>query len=492
MINVIHKHGHSFKGLAQYLLHDVGAESSQRVAWTHTVNLSTDDPRVATRVMIATAQRQGELKAAAGVPKTGRKSAKHVMHYTLSWHREEQGELTKEDMLQAALASLEYLGTKEGEVLGQDKHAEPIVARRTQFADEHQAVIVCHEGELGDDGQPKAPHVHLMLNRVHPERGVMLPDHNDYRRLSRWALDYREAQGRAHYCPKRVHHAALRAQGYATSDRRKSRQQYELEKAQRLAKEQSRDADAERIEALRQKVADLASQRAAMRTKHREAIHALEDKFKAQQQRGRDETAAKILAARRELLASYKPREAALLERQAAERGAFEEAQKTLKGRVAEGWKAVTTKEWMRDELRTRPLHAMKDAFTLAFSSGLQRQQLDRFHRREAKELLVERKAQERLQARGLRARNRAVDEQRRARYITDRIDLLLMQRMEAAKLRAEWRSLQSARRGVVVSLAASPRQPGRGADRDAQVFIDRMRARREERRRDRDRDRGR
>ena len=475
MINVIHKHGHSFKGLGAYLLHDVEAESDDRVAWTHSVNLATDDPDVAVKVMIATAKAQDQLKADAGVATTGRRSNKHVMHYSLSWHRDESNELTKDEMLQAALASMEFLGTKEGEVLGKDKNGTPIVAKRTQFADEHQAVIVCHEGEIGADGQPKAPHVHVMLNRVHPEHGVMLPDTNDYRRLSTWALGYRQAQGNEHLCPKRVKHAAMQAQGFATSDRRKSRQQYELEQAQKKANAEKDASKAKRLEEMRQKAAELAAKREQMRDEHRQKVHELEDQLKAKTQSTRDATAAAIRETKARLRNDYAPRHASLFERHAAEKQAFDEAQKTLRGRVAESWKALKAREWMRG-LRDQPLGAVRGAFSLAFSAGLQRQQLEKFHAREEQRLRVERQNQERERARTLQKERRSREQEQQRQYLLDRADTLLQQRVEAAKQRAEWRDLQLERRDLMADL-----QPKRRMGQDAvQAAIDRVEQARE------------
>src|SRR5690606_30720533 len=106
MISVVTQHGTSFKGLTAYLMHDIGSrDSAERVAWTHTHNLATDDPQKAWKVMASTAKSQAELKAEAGVKNTGRKSNAHVMHYVLSWHPKEHGEYRREDMIDAALAS---------------------------------------------------------------------------------------------------------------------------------------------------------------------------------------------------------------------------------------------------------------------------------------------------------------------------------------------------------------------------------------------------
>jgi hypothetical protein len=64
--------GKSFKGAGQYYLHDKKADSAERVAFTHTLNLPTDDPELALRHMAYTAMHQDEIKARAGVKATGR------------------------------------------------------------------------------------------------------------------------------------------------------------------------------------------------------------------------------------------------------------------------------------------------------------------------------------------------------------------------------------------------------------------------------------
>ena len=65
--------GHSFNGALRYYLHDKGAQTQDRLAWTATRNLGTDNVDTARRVMIATANRADDLKKAAGVAATGRK-----------------------------------------------------------------------------------------------------------------------------------------------------------------------------------------------------------------------------------------------------------------------------------------------------------------------------------------------------------------------------------------------------------------------------------
>ena len=92
MIPDIAKRGASFKGALAYYLHDKKLEgererfTSERVAWTETRNLATNNPEMAGKVMAATAMDADRLKRDAGVRNTGRKSDQSVYAYTLSWH----------------------------------------------------------------------------------------------------------------------------------------------------------------------------------------------------------------------------------------------------------------------------------------------------------------------------------------------------------------------------------------------------------------------
>jgi len=59
--------GRSFKGVGQYLLHDKEATSSERVTFTETLNLPTDNARSAIANMIDTATHADDIKRRAGV-----------------------------------------------------------------------------------------------------------------------------------------------------------------------------------------------------------------------------------------------------------------------------------------------------------------------------------------------------------------------------------------------------------------------------------------
>lgn len=112
--------GSGFGGLARYL------HSGDRVAWAEARNLPTTDPDLVPAMMRSTALLSRRVKDP-------------VLHYSISWPEYEQ--LHREDMLQVADRTLADLGLAE-----------------------HQAVIVAHDDTAH-------PHIHVMVNRVHPASG---------------------------------------------------------------------------------------------------------------------------------------------------------------------------------------------------------------------------------------------------------------------------------------------------------------------------------
>lgn len=172
MVPDVSKAGHSFKGAMAYYLHDKRQDAAsphlataERVAWTETRNLAADGPHTATRIMIATAARADELKAAAGIKSTGRKSTAHVYAFSLSWAANEVEGLDRAEMVRAADAALKFMK-----------------------ADHLQAVIVCHTDR-------DHPHVHVILNRVQDD-GRMWSSSNDFHKFSDWANRYERDNGK--------------------------------------------------------------------------------------------------------------------------------------------------------------------------------------------------------------------------------------------------------------------------------------------------------
>jgi hypothetical protein len=164
--------GRSFAKLAAYLLHDPDkATTKERVAWTHTLNLASDDPALAVDEMLWTYRGADWLKERAGVRAGGRPLEFPVKHFSLNWHPSEKP--SREQMIKAVEDFLHSFGWQD-----------------------HQALITRH-----DDKQHH--HVHVMLNAVHPETGRALNASFERRWAQRWALDYERQNGRI-FCEERL------------------------------------------------------------------------------------------------------------------------------------------------------------------------------------------------------------------------------------------------------------------------------------------------
>jgi hypothetical protein len=171
MIVKISSSGASFKGLSTYLTHDPNANTAERVAWTHTLNLANDHVPSAVDEMVWTARNAELLKQEAGVRAGGRSTENPVKHVSLNWAPDDNP--TREHMIETGKGFLKHMKWEE-----------------------HQAVFVAH-----DDKSHR--HVHIMLNTVHPETGLCLNDSFEQRRAQAWALDYEREQGRI-YCEQRL------------------------------------------------------------------------------------------------------------------------------------------------------------------------------------------------------------------------------------------------------------------------------------------------
>ncbi len=162
--------GRRFAALARYLLHGRSGEESQRVAWTAGRNLGTDDPELAALMMQGTADRHARVRSP-------------VYHLTISFDRDDP--VTPEKMQAVADRVLADLGLSE-----------------------HQALMVAHQDR-------SHPHVHIMVNRVHPETGVAWDRWQDQPQIQRTLrelereLGLREVAGRlyqldGHESPERA------------------------------------------------------------------------------------------------------------------------------------------------------------------------------------------------------------------------------------------------------------------------------------------------
>jgi hypothetical protein len=129
----IARSGSNFAGLGKYL-----GERQARVEWTTSRNIMTDDPRFAALIMQATADQN-------------RLVSKPVYHVSISWAPEDHP--TRAQMEEAADRMRERLGLHD-----------------------HQAVMVAHNDQ-------QYAHLHMMINRVHPETGAAWSSWQDHRRV---------------------------------------------------------------------------------------------------------------------------------------------------------------------------------------------------------------------------------------------------------------------------------------------------------------------
>lgn len=170
--------GRSFKGVTAYVTHDAPAPGQEakpttddRVEWTETRNLASDRPADAWRIMAATAKAAPGLKRLAGVPGAGRKAAKPVYHYALSWKPGESPD--RAEMNRAVDESLKKLGMED-----------------------RQALVVAHN-------DTPHRHVHVIVNRVDPETGRTAGIGHDRLKLANWAERWERERGKLQ-CPARA------------------------------------------------------------------------------------------------------------------------------------------------------------------------------------------------------------------------------------------------------------------------------------------------
>lgn len=140
----------SFRVLARYLVEGRAEEAENRVAWVASRNLPTDDPELAARIMRASAAQNVRVK-------------EPVYHVALSF---DPGDVVDR-------AAMERVADRVLETLG---------------LQEHQVLIVAHADR-------DHPHVHLLINRVHPETGKVWSRWQDYPAIQRVLREEEEALG---------------------------------------------------------------------------------------------------------------------------------------------------------------------------------------------------------------------------------------------------------------------------------------------------------
>jgi relaxase-like protein/DNA relaxase TraI-like protein len=151
--------GRRFAALARYLLYGRSGEETERVAWASGRNLGLDDPELAAVLMQAVAEQNPRVESP-------------VYHLTINFDPADP--VTQERMQAVADRVLADLGLAE-----------------------YQALLVAHQDRAH-------PHVHIMVNRVHPETGVAWDRWQDRPRIERTLralereLGLRQVRGRLH------------------------------------------------------------------------------------------------------------------------------------------------------------------------------------------------------------------------------------------------------------------------------------------------------
>ncbi len=413
MIPKIHAKGHSFAGAANYVLHDKGrATTDDRVEWTETLNLATQDPHVAWRIMVATALDQNRLKEQAGVKATGRKSSAHVLHYTLSWHEEEAEGLTREEMLHAAKESLAVLGRKAKGTT------------RQQFAIEHQALIVCHNDE-------PQPHVHIIVNRVHPEHGIMLTTSKDRLNLSRWAEAYERERGKI-LCEERVKNNEARDKGeYVRGEKDKPQHIHELEE------KHADRPDADRIRQ-EQREKDLALTRHTRETKqrHKDAWKKLRDGFRSQKDATRQQADRRIARVQENVRKDFEPEWKQLYGKHRRELVAFGKREKHFLGRIRNAIASIDYRAILKGNDRGS---AIRGVFTALASRDVRLKGIEKSHLSQTKNLESRERGAVRKAVATVRKKLKEKLSTQRKQYLKQREKLIATQERNQAKLKNAW-----------------------------------------------------
>jgi hypothetical protein len=434
MIPKLHAKGSNFRGAARYLLGEPG-RLADRVAWTQTHNLITRNPEAAWRVMAATAMDQQRLKESAGVKNTGRKSKLCVLHFSLSWHAEEKAGLTAEEMARAARVVLKVMG-----------------------AEEHQAMVVAHT----DTPQP---HVHVVVNRVHPRDGRMLSSSFEKLKASRWAQRYEEERGKV-YCVERVLNNEARQRGeYRRGEKNQPRLLHDLEGVN------DNSAAAVLREEHRKKSAALKEAERRLRKRTAERIAAVEQRYRENRETLLQASRQRVARQRTRVRERFRTRWRLLHHEQQAQQRDHALREQRVLGRVQNALRAIDLRSAMSGPSDpTKRRRTISEVFQLLVDRGARQEALRVEQKRERRDLgRKQRRVEKRVVGR-LREHGREELASVRRAYVAERADLLLETSVARAKLRAQWLEKGRRFRANLRELGVAPRT--RGKERDLAPLV--------------------
>lgn len=415
MVPKLHKRGSSFKGAAAYLLHDKGrATTSERVAWTQSHNLALDDPELCWRIMAATAMDQDRLKQQAGIKATGRKSDQPVLHLTLSWHPEEKATLTPDEMRHAAKGAIRALG-----------------------AEYHQALMIAHKDE-------EHPHLHILLNRVNPADGRMLPSSKEKLNLSRWAEEYERDRGKI-FCEERVANNEARQRGkYTRGTKDQHRRLFEEIRSGLKVSNDNKDFAAELRKRQKEIDHELSEKGRAQAKAHKEQWQALTAELMARKQAERERS--DVLKARMmaQIHAAREREKQTLQKRHDLERVRFMRQESSVAGRMHNAADAL--KDVFSTHTKSEKA-IIGRAFDIVATKRGRAEALEKRHQSELNRVDARYRGIE--QEAGLRVREimRLRIQQARCEFLAKRGKLIEAQEKDRKSLRKEWRQRHIERR---------------------------------------------
>ncbi len=433
--------GHSFKGAMAYYLHDKRQEAegpqpdtADRVAWTETRNLAGIGPHTATRVMIDHAQRADELKAAAGIRATGRKSAAHVYAFSLSWRHDEVDGLDRAEMVRATDAALKFLG-----------------------ADHLQAVVIAHDDRAH-------PHVHVVLNRVQADGRMWNPSH-DKNKFSQWANRYERDNGKI-VTPKRDEKWRRIEEGQKAHPDPDTRRAHTAER-----KRQQADERRQRPPSRGQMLKDLAD---AQKAQHRQDWKDWGGKAKADRKAIYDRADTARAAALAAFKASTRGDWAQHFRAERDRARAFESRERSLSGIIHNALAAA------KQQFRTGPQGGrglLGQTFANVLDSGKRREAFSQVQEMTARQFRAEMKARR-------DAALAALDQEKRRALILQsalidkaKADMIERHNQERDKMREAWRQFYASRESAAPGQTYRTRKPQPLPVKDHQPMKDKFEA---------------
>lgn len=436
--------GHSFKGSMAYYLHDKRQDeasphpdTSERVAWTEQRNMAAaHGPHTATRMMIATAQSADELKAAAGVKATGRKSTRGpVFAFSLAWHPSEADGLDRAEMTRAA------------------DHALKVLA-----LDHLQAVIIAHEDTAH-------PHVHVVVNRIDPTNGKATSiDGVKVKKLDKWAHDYEQQRGQIVSPNRAEKYDRIKAAQDANPDPEKRRAHIEDKKRQTRRRVDLPSADPQR-----RKIPAKAEQRPPSRG---QMLKELADAQKAQHRKDWKDWGAKAKADRKAIYANADAQRAAALaafkastrsdwaQHFRAERDrarAFEARERSVSG-VVQNALAAARRQFREQPQGGRGMLAL--TFANVLSSDARRQAFSQAQEMTARQFREQMKSRRDAELARIDARKRSDLIRQSAVIDKAKAELIERHNLEREKTREAWRQFYASKDSAAPGQTYRTRKP--------------------------------